>query len=381
MVTASQGFVLFEMTGSTLWIAWLGAAVGVPNIIAAIIGGVLSDRIQRRTLLMIGSAIVALPMIAIAVLYATDTLEPWHVLVAGAAQGTSLALDWISRLSLLPSLVPRRILVSAISLDQSVFNLARVAGPLITAGILATAGPSVSYGVIAGLFGAAIMVYVTFKPQAKAVGSNTEKIGFGSAIRELKEAGTALKADSVLSLNMVFTAMNAMMMGGFVFMIPPFVKEVFDSDELGLGIIFSATGGGAFLGALVVAKLGGNAPPGRGLLISNLLFAGAVALYTTTDSIVLAGVVAFFAGLFNAFHVALGISLIQVNVPDEIRGRVTGAYEIAWSSFPLGGLVIGSLAYFTGLRGAVAIGSLVVALLTVTIYVLSPKLRGLTLNR
>ena len=87
MITASQGFVLLELTDDRIWLGWLSAAVGFPNIIAAVIGGVLSDRLQRRTLLMLGSSIVALPMLAIAVLYATDQLEPWHILVAGSAQG------------------------------------------------------------------------------------------------------------------------------------------------------------------------------------------------------------------------------------------------------------------------------------------------------
>ena len=380
MVTASQGFVLFEMTDSTLWIAWLGAAVGIPNVIAAIIGGVLSDRLQRRTLLMLGSAIVALPMIAIAVLYAADALEPWHILVAGSAQGVSLALDWVSRLSLLPTMVPRRIMVSALSIDQSVFNAARVVGPLIAAAILASAGPGASYGVIAGLFAVAILIYFTFTSQARTEGGHTEKIGFASAFRELGDAAGTLRADSILSLNVLFTAMNAMMLGGFVFLIPAFVKDVFDSGELGLGIIFATTGTGAFFGALAVASRGGTTSAGRGLLISNILFAGAAALYTVTDTIGIAAAIAFFLGLSNAFHVALGIAAIQVNVPDKVRGRVTGAYELAWSSFPLGGLVVGSLALAVGLQEAVAIAAAVLAVLTVTIFMLSPRMRGLTLN-
>ena len=160
MVTASQGFVLYEMTGSALWIAWLGAAVGGTNVIAAIIGGVLSDRIQRRTMLMAGATIAGIPMLAIAALYATDSLQPWHILLAGGAQGISLAIDWISRLSLLPTMVPRRIMISALSVDQAAFNGARVIGPLIAAGVLGSLGPTASYGIIGGLFAVAILIYV-----------------------------------------------------------------------------------------------------------------------------------------------------------------------------------------------------------------------------
>jgi MFS family permease len=381
MITASQGFVLFEMTGSALWIAWLAAAVGIPNIIAAVIGGVLSDRLQRRTLLIIGSSIVALPMVAIAILYAADALEPWHILLAGSAQGVSLALDWISRLSLLPNVVPRRIMVSAISIDQSVFNVARVSGPLIAAAILASAGPSASYGVIAGLFAIAILIYTTFKFQIRPDDRHEVKIGLSSAFRELRETANAVRSDTVIGLNVLFTAMNAMMLGGFVFMIPVFAEEVFDSGELGLGVIFATTGTGAFLGAMAVASRGESISAGRGLMVSNLLFAGAAAVYTVTDTLAIAAIVAFFFGLFNAVHVALGIAAIQVNVPERVRGRVTGAYELAWASFPLGGLVVGALAVAVGLQSAVAIAAAAVAVLTVVIFVMSPRMRGLRLDR
>lgn len=381
MITASQGFVLLELTDDRIWLAWLGAAVGIPNIIAAIIGGVLADRLQRRTMLILGSSIVALPMLAIAVLYATDSLEPWHILLAGSAQGVSLAIDWISRLSLLPVMVPRRIMVSALSIDQAAFNAARVFGPLIAAGILASVGTSASYAVITGLFALAIIIYFTFKRQPKdANGADKEKIGFGSAFHEIKEAASALRTDSILSLNVLFTAVNAMMLGGFVFMIAAFVKEEFESGALGLGLIFSTTGTGAFIGALIVAYRGGTASAGKGLVVSNLLFAGAAGLYAIAGNTAVAATIAFFFGLFNAYHIALGISTIQTNVADHVRGRVTGAYELAWASFPLGGLIVGSLAELVGLRGAIAIAAGAVATMTVTVFAWSSRMRNLSLH-
>ncbi len=382
MITASQGFVLLELTDDRIWLAWLGAAVGIPNIIAAIIGGVLSDRLQRRTLLILGSTIVALPMLAIALLYAADALEPWHILLAGSAQGVSLAIDWISRLSLLPVMVPRRIMVSALSIDQASFNAARVLGPLVAAAILASAGgTTASYAVITGLFALAIIIYATFKRQPDTGnGEKKERIGVGTALKELKEAGSALRTDSVLSLNVLFTAMNAMMLGGFVFMIAAFVKEVFDSGEFGLGLIFTTTGIGAFIGAMIVAYRGGTSSAGKGLLVSNLLFAGSAALYAFAGNTVLAATISFFFGLFNAYHIALGIAAIQTNVPDHVRGRVTGAYELAWASFPLGGLIVGSLAEAVGLRAATAIAAGAVATLTVLVFALSSRMRLLSLR-
>ena len=375
MITASQGFVLFDMTDSKLWLAWLGASVGLANVLTAIFSGVLSDRFQRKYLLMAGSTIAGLPMLAIAILYATDLLEPWHILVAGAAQGMSLALDWTSRLSLLPTIVPRRIMVSSLSIDQSAFNAARVFGPLLAGFVLDTSGASTSYGIITGLFAVAIMLYITFKPSAPNAGQ-----GHGSVLSGLAEAARLLRKEAVLGLNVLFTAMNAMMLGGFVFMVPAFAKDVFDTGGAGLGVIFGATGTGAFLGALGVAMRGGTERAGKGLLASNLLFAGAAVGYAFTGNVWMATPVAFLLGFFNAVHVALGISAIQVNVADEIRGRVTGVYELAWASFPLGGLVVGALAEATSLRWATISAAAAVAITTVLIFSLSSQMRNLRLN-
>ncbi len=166
LITVSQGYLLFEMTGSTLWLAALGAAVGISNVIVAVLGGLLADRVPRTRLLMVGSTIAGLPMLAIAILYALDALEPWYLLIAGAAQGSALALDWIARLSLLPDVVPKNTLVRAISIDQSAFNGTRVIAPLIGGFILGSFGPSAAYGLIVGFFGLAIVAYTTFRPRA-----------------------------------------------------------------------------------------------------------------------------------------------------------------------------------------------------------------------
>lgn len=375
MVTASQGFVLFDMTDSTLWLAALGAAVGIPNVLAALLGGVLSDRFQRKYLLVAGSTIAGLPMLAIAILFGLDLLEPWHILVAGMAQGVSLALDWTSRLSLLPTMVPRKLMISSLSIDQSAFNAARVFGPLIAGVVLDLIGAAGSYGIIAGLFGTAIMLYFSFR-SSKGDPDHQHP----GVISGLTEAATALRSQPVLGLNVMFTAVNAMMLGGFVFMVPAFAKDVFETGAAGLGLIFGATGTGAFIGALFVAFRGGTDSAGRGLLISNLLFAGSAMIYAFTGNLWVAAPVAFAFGLFNAIHVALGISAIQVNVANEIRGRVTGVYELAWASFPLGGFIVGALAQGMGLRWATVAAAATVALMTIMVFSFSSTIRNLKLN-
>jgi MFS family permease len=371
LINIAQGYLLFELSGSTLWLAALGTAVGIPNIIVGVLGGVLADRIPRTRLLKIGSVIAGLPMLGIAVLYTADLLEPWHIVAAGAFQGSGLAIDWIFRLSLLPDVVPKKILVRSISLDQSVFNGARVTGPLIGGFLLGAAGASVAYGVIGGLFGVTFLIYFSFKPVNQVVRAKSAGV-----VADLFEVGRVLRNSPILRMNLMFTAVNALTLGGLVFILPAFAKEIFLLDEIGLGYLFAAIGIGAVAGAMTMSWTGGVPRAGIALLVTDLLFGGFVIAWALTSSVPLALVFAFLLGYFNSVHVALGISVIQFSVPAEVRGRVIGAYEIAWSGFPLGGLASGSLAAVFGLRSSLTILAVGLIVFTIAVAVLSAKFRA-----
>jgi len=372
LITVSQGYLLFELTDSALWLAALGAAVGVPNIIVAILGGILADRIPRKRILMIGATVAGLPMLAITILLATDSLEPWHLLMGGAAQGSALALDWIARLSLLPDVIPKKIIVRSVSIDQAAFNGARVIAPLIGGFILASSGATAAYGLVAGFFGLAIITYTTIKPHTEV--SRGSHLGI---VEDFKEVGRVLRSNVILRVNLMFTAVNALMLGGLIFIIPAFAKDIHGVGETGLGYLFAAVGLGAFAGAFTVFLTGGVRRSGIALLTTDVLFGALVIVWAFTTTMELALPIAFLLGYFNAVHIALGIGVIQVNVPAKVRGRVIGAYELAWAGFPLGGLVSGSLAAIYGLEYSLAILATGLIVFTIVTTLVSKSFRGI----
>lgn len=375
LITVSQGYLLFDLTDSTLWLAALGGAVGVPNIIVAILGGILADRIPRKRILMIGAAVAGVPMLSITILLAVDALEPWHLLVGGAAQGSALALDWIARLSLLPDVVPKKIMVRSVSIDQAAFNGTRVIAPLIGGFVLASAGTTVAYGLIVGFFGLAIVTYTTIKPHTEV--SRGPHLG---VVEDFKEVGRVLDSNVILRVNLMFTAVNALMLGGLIFIIPAFAKDVHGVGETGLGYLFAAVGLGAFAGAFTIFLIGGVRRSGIALLITDVLFGALVIVWAFTTTMALALPIAFLLGYFNAVHIALGIAVIQVNVPAKIRGRVIGAYELAWAGFPLGGLVSGSLAAIFGLENSLAIIAAGLIVFTIVTTLVSEKFRSIRIE-
>tara|TARA_B100000029_G_scaffold165536_1_gene161686 strand:- start:11609 stop:12913 length:1305 start_codon:yes stop_codon:yes gene_type:complete len=375
LITVSQGYLLFELTSSTIWLAALGAAVGIPNVIIAILAGMLADRVSRTRLLIVGAIVAGAPMFAVVVLLVFDALEPWHLLIAGGAQGSALALDWIARLSLLPDVVPKGILVRAISIDQAAFNGARVVAPIIGGFLLAISGPTASYGLIVGLFGFAVVVYKTFRPHTELQPTVQKGV-----VEDLRDVVRVLRGNVILRLNLMFTAVNALVLGGLIFIIPAFAKEVYGTGETGLGYLFSAVGLGALAGALTTSWTGGVKRAGPALLLTDILFGGFVVAWAFSSTMALALPIAFLLGYFNAVHIALGIAVIQVNVPAVVRGRVIGAYELAWSAFPLGGLVSGSLATMFNLRYSLTILACGLVVFTVVVMLSSSQFRQLRID-
>ena len=200
-------------------------------------------------------------------------------------------------------------------------------------------------------------------------------------VEDFREVARVLRDNTILRLNLLFTAVNSLMLGGLIFMMPAFAKEVFHTDEAGLGYLFAAIGLGAFAGTATMSWTGGVARAGAMLLITNVLFGGFTIAWAFTSSMPPALATGFLFGFFNAVHIALGIAVIQMNVPAEVRGRVLGVYELGWAGFPLGGLASGSLAAVFGLQLSLTVLAVGLIAFTVLVAVASLQFRQLRIEK
>ena len=374
--TLTQSYLVYDLTASSTYIAYLGASVGVPAVLLAGAGGMLADRVPRKLLWMAGSGIAALAMLIVTALYFADLLQPWHLLVAGIAQGTSLGLDWTARLSLLPTVVTRPAMVRAVVFDQVVFNSTRLIAPLIGGVVLATIGAGAAYVLMTGLFASTVTVVATLRPLVQERRETHPPVW-----AELGELASVVKQNSILGVNLLFTAVNATMLGGFVYLQPVFAADVFDVSETGLGFMVAAIGFGAVAGSTMMTLTGGVRKAGPGLVVSNLAFIAAAVAYASNTAYALALPLAFAIGLFNAVHVSLGIAAIQLNVSAEARGKMIGLYEIAWGGFSLGGLLLGAIAAAAGPGVSVIAVASATGAITLILWLFSRSLRDLRIER
>ncbi len=229
LVLISNSFLIYDMTGSGLWLAALGASLAIPQFIFAGVGGVLADRLPRRVMLVSGSVIGAATMVILAALSFADLLEPWHIVAAGVSFGAALGNDWSARQAFIANLVHRSQLVRAVSFDQTSFHISRVTAPLMGGVLLASTGSEGTFTLGAVSFLIAALLLMTLNPR-QDIEEHSPPVWEG-----ISEAIQKLRSDSVVSVVIVFTAVNALFLGGFIYLAPVFATDVLNGGSIEQG--------------------------------------------------------------------------------------------------------------------------------------------------
>ncbi|MFO7170627.1 MAG: MFS transporter, partial [Chloroflexota bacterium] len=142
MQTTAQGFLVYELTGSPAYLGAVGFAAGIPSWIFTLYGGVVADRVPRRTLLIITQTTMMALAFVLAALVATGAVEPWHIAALAFALGIANAFDSPARLAFVRELVDREDMTNAIALNATMFNLGSFAGPAVAGLAYALVGPA-----------------------------------------------------------------------------------------------------------------------------------------------------------------------------------------------------------------------------------------------
>ena len=376
MATVAQIYALLQITDSQFQLAILGGATSIGTVGTALIGGTLADRFSRKTLLMFGSTITATTFTAIGILLVTGLAQPWHLQLAAFVQGSSLALDWTARFAIIPNMVERRILLRSLSFDLATFNLTRVVAPLIWGAIVAGLDYTVPYFVVAALLGANLVVVTQFKPAPDATAHS-----HGALMAEITQIPKILMCDPRIFGTMTFTAVTALALGGFTYLLTPFGQNVVNASATGISTLFSAVGIGAFIGSLSIGVLGAPKRIGWMMIAAVFAMAAATVAFALSSLLLIAVALACAFAISHSTHVGLGYIILMLSTSDETRGRIAGLYELAWSGFPIGGLVFPAIAGITTERTSLLVIPVMLVCATIISAIFNPTLRRFSLAR
>lgn len=371
MQTTAQQWLVYRLTGSELSLGVVTFAAFLPVLILSLGMGVIVDRFERRRLLVITQTWFLLQAAVLAVLTALGVIQYQHVIVLALLAGIGNALDMPARQSFYVDLVDRDEMMNAIALNSSVFNGARIIGPAIGGVVIALMGEAPAFGLNAisflAVIGALLMMRLSpFVPPMR----------HGSGWSELRQGLAYLVADRrVLGLVSMVAAFSVF---GFpyVVLLPAFAGEVLGTGAAGLGALLAAQGVGALASALGLAFLGERRSKGRMLFASRALLPVSVLLLAVSRTPQVSMLALVLGGYTLINQLAITNTLIQMVVPDELRGRVLSTYTWALGGFwPIGALLTGWMAERLGAPQAVLVVAGVSAVLALAGWVAFPEAR------
>lgn len=352
LITLGQGWLIFELSESALQLGVLGAAAALPNILMTLIGGVVADRFDKRRVLMCTSLVVCTLLALLAWLDATGRVAVWHVLSIAALVSLVTGLDWPVRVSLYPELIDRPAFMSAVALNAFIWQATRMAIPAAGGLLIAATDTWVVFALGAAGFFTMFAVIASIPLQARRAVT-------GSPWHQIAEGVSFIWHESLFRWLIVATFVGMFFAQSFNQIMPVFAS-LLNSGEAGFGYLLSAGGVGSVAGTLLVGsvqrfrRLGllmlGGAGSGAGFA---MVFAAVAANGWFLAALLAVFLAAFFASIF----MVSSMTVMQLKVPDHLRGRVMGIHTMGFSLMPLGGLWLGALAERLGAAPAVWVGS------------------------
>jgi MFS family permease len=352
---ALSWYVLQLTHGSSLAVGVMAVAQFLPFTIFGLFGGVITDRLDARRLVLGTQAAQVVTAVALAWIALAGFAQPWMLYTIAFLNGLILVLDVPSRQQLTYRMVGREALPNAIALNSSLFNASRIFGPALAGITLGFAGAGVCFTVNAISFFAVLVGLLAMRTGEFFP---VERFGRPPILRGTLEGIAFVRKQPRLRIILALTLVLSTFCFNFNVTLPVLAYTTLHTHAFVFGILSAVFGAGALAGALVAASRGRASA--RVLVVGALVFTGSELLLGFMHGAFLAGTLLFFTGAGFTVWSANSNASMQLAAPDHLRGRIIGIYFYAFSGTgPLGGLIAGWLCATGGTEAAFVVAGVI----------------------
>lgn len=367
-----RSILAYDLTGSKVALGMINLVVAIPMLIVSPFGGVLADRMEKRRLIIGGQAILVTNELVILILLLTGLLEFWHLLAVVFLMGCVFPFIMPARQAIVVNIVGRQGLGNAMALQMGGMNAARIVGPVLAGALAAAAGVKWVYVIAVCMYGVALLAMSRVNQSPPIEGASDR-----SVISELKGGFTYVAKDPPVRALMILGIIPMLLAMPFQGLLVVFTEDVWKVGDGGLGILHAAAGTGGIVGSIFVAWRSESPRRLKIMMSSMFAFAGTLFLFALSPWFLLALPLVLIADIFASVFTTMNNTVVQLLIPDAVRGRVMALMMMTFGLTPLGTLPVSVVAEAFGAPFAVASASVVTVLLSLLIFILSKSIRDL----
>lgn len=377
MQIVARGWLTYDLTESALALAGVMMAFMAPSMVLGPFGGVIADRLEKKPIMIASQGINAVATGVFAWIIFTGHVTYDHFIYFGLLNGTVLALSMPARSTIVPEIVGPKMLTNAMMLSSSTYNSARILGPSV-AGVLigwfaagdttSTTGVGLVFFCITGLYIASVIWTMLLEFRGKPVHQRKPRVW-----RDIGEAIQFVWHDNVVK-GLIWIGLVPMSFGfAPTFLMPVYNAEVLSNSPEEYGFLLTCMGIGALSGSLIFAQAGDLRRKGRTLFISSFLWAIALFIFALCTTLMSAAFALFFVGLSYSAMGSLNMSMLQLAVPQQLRGRVMSISWTVHGLMPVAIIPIAWLAEAFSIRIAMSVSAVLVGGSTLLFLYMYPE--------
>ena len=376
MVMIARGWLVLELTDSPFQVAAVQAAQLVPMLVLPLISGALADRGGRKLLLFTTDVFNLITLLAMAALVFLEFIQVWHVFALAIANGVAFSFAMPARTSVVPDLVRRSDIASAVALFSTIFSLGQIAGPTPAGFIIEFFGMEHTFLVAALLLVPALIGMALFEiPTTAGRQRLTADGGRESMVQSILNGIRYVRGQPIIIALLLLGLIVMTFVMPFQAVMPVLVRDVLNRGPDDLGVLMTAIGVGALIGSLTAATARGMPQLTKLMMVAGLLVGIILTLFALSNYYLLALALALGLGLCTQTFMTSNMTIIQLATPDYVRARVISIRFILVGLGPVGILAMGIAAEtFGAVPSIIAMSSLNIFFVAL-VLVLFPSIR------
>jgi MFS family permease len=367
-----RSVLAFRLTESPFALGAVNLAFALPMLVVSPFGGVVADRIERRKLILIGQGALLASEFVVLGLLISGHLAFWHLMAVVFLMGNIFPFIMPARQAIVANLVGREGLPNAMALQMSGMNANRIIAPVLAGFLIYLLGINAAYAVSVALFGVAFLAITRIR-RAPPIAPDVKK----SVFTDLLDGVKYVKNDRPVAALILLSIVPIALAMPFQTLLVVFADDVWNVGERGLGIMQAAAGIGGVVGSVYVAWHGRFRLYQKVLLSSILGFAGTLFLFAMSPWFLLALPLLLIADVFVAVFTTVNSTVVQLIIPDQVRGRVMSLMMMTFGLTPLGTVPVSAAAELWGAPAAVGGAALLTCVIAGLFFVFSPALRSI----